>query len=71
MLTRIGVGGVTLKEHSGSSITERPVHHVGVASDPANVRHTSKYVTILRMIVKYILQRETENIILPLAFNDW
>ena len=43
-----------LKEDSGGSITQRTIHHVGVASDPANVSHTC--INVSRSIVKHILQ---------------
>ena len=54
-LTRVGVDWMALKQHSGASITERSIHHVGVTSDPAYVRHTGKDLGLLRMIVKGIL----------------
>ena len=47
---------MALKENTGSSITERAVDHIGVASDPTDVCHTCKYVT--RAEVEYILSRE-------------
>ena len=53
-LTRVRVGGYTLKEDSGGSIAERTIDHVGVASDPANVSHTGIHIS--RSIVKHILQ---------------
>ena len=56
--TRVGVGRMALKEDSGGSITERTIHHVGVASDPANVSHTCIHIS--RSVVKHILQRKTQ-----------
>ena len=53
-LTRVWVGGVSLKQDSGGSIAEWAIHHVGVASDPANVSHTRIHVS--RSVVKHILQ---------------
>ena len=43
-----------LKEDGSGSIAERAIHHVGVASDPANVCHTCIHIS--RPIVKHILQ---------------
>ena len=43
----------TLKQDSGGSIAERAVHHVGVASDPANVSNTCIHIT--RTVVKHVL----------------
>ena len=45
---------MALKQHTGATIAEWAVDYVGVSSDPANVRHTGKYVP--RAVVKYILE---------------
>ena len=52
-LTRVRVGRVGLKKDGGSSVTERTIDDVGVASDPANVSHTGIHIS--RSIVKHIL----------------
>ena len=46
-----------LKQYGGSSIAERSVDNVRVASDPANVSHTGKDVT--GSVVKHVLQGRT------------
>ena len=48
---------MALKQYGGSSIAERSVDNVGVASNPANVSHTGKDVT--GSVVKHVLQGRT------------
>ncbi len=58
--TWVWVGGVALKEHSGATIAEWAIHHVGVACDPTNVCHTRKYIILLRVVVKGVLHVHTQ-----------
>ena len=51
--TRVWVVWNALKQYGGSSIAERSIDNVGVASDPPNVSHTGKDVT--RSVVKHVL----------------
>ena len=44
-LTRVGVDRRALKQQGGGAVAQRPVHHIGVARDPANVRYTGKDVS--------------------------
>lgn len=44
---------MTFKEDARTTIAEGTVDDIGVASNPANVRHTGKQVT--RLVVKHVL----------------
>ena len=54
--TGVRVDRGTLKQHSGSSVAERTIDHIGMASNPANVSHTC--IDISRTVVKHILWAE-------------
>ena len=53
ILTWIRVYSCAVKEHCGSSIAERSIDHVTVASNPTNVSVTG--VDVTRLVVKVIL----------------
>lgn len=60
ILTSIGVNWGALKKDTGGSIAERPIHHVAVSCNPANVSHTAEDVTW--PVVEHKLQRQEGSI---------
>lgn len=57
-LTWVGVHGRALKEHRGGAVAQRPIHHIAVSRDPANVRHTAEHVAL--PVVKDVLVKSQD-----------
>ncbi|RNA35693.1 hypothetical protein BpHYR1_054686 [Brachionus plicatilis] len=44
--TRVRICGCTLKEHTGRSIAQRPVHDIAVSCDPSNIGQAAKHIVL-------------------------
>lgn len=58
--TSVGVNRGALKKDAGRSIAQRPVHHIAVSRNPADVSHAAKDVPW--PVVKHKLQKQEEGL---------
>ena len=67
--TRVGVGGVALKQDGGRAISQRTVDDVRVAGDPADVGNTTVHVAWL--VVKHVLQQKCSTVTVNFRRAIW